>query len=132
MIFTEDGAAVDIEELRSARSFWYVASPYSKFPAGIDAAFEAVSRATARLVVELVPAFSPIAHSHPVAIHGGLDPFDHSVWMPFDEPMMNAAHGCIVVMMDGWRESYGIGLELERFRAAGKPIYFMPHGGGND
>lgn len=128
MIYTEDGESVAIALLTEAPSFFYVASPYSKFPDGIEAAFTEISRHTARLVDAGLAVFSPIAHSHPVAIHGGLDPLDHSVWMPLDEPMMRAAHGIIVVQMEGWRESYGVGVEINAFRAAGKPVLFMPIG----
>jgi hypothetical protein len=126
MIYTESGEEVALARLREAPSFWYVASPYSRYPGGIEAAFADIAGYTARMVEAGLAVFSPIAHSHPVAIQGGLDPLDHSVWMPLDEPMMRAAHGIIVVQMAGWRESYGVGVEINAFRAAGKPVLFMP------
>ena len=116
---------VTLASLRGCPSFFYIASPYSKFASGVEAAFREISRITAGLVEAGLPCFSPIAHSHPVAVHGGLDPLDHTIWMPLDEPMMRAAHGIIVVQMDGWRESYGVNVEINYFRAAGKPVYFM-------
>jgi len=132
MIYDDGGLHRTVSELSDVGSFWYLATVYSKHPRGINAAFEEAAKVSARLVEQGLAVFSPIAHSHPVAIHGGLDPLDHSVWMPLDEPMMNAAHGIIVVQMEGWRESYGVGLEIKAFRAAGKPVLFLAVEGGDD
>jgi len=109
-------------------SFWYLATPYSKYPGGLDAAFRLACEETARLIKADVPVYSPIAHSHPVAVAGDMDPLDHSVWLPADKPMMDAASGLIVLEADGWRESYGMACEIEAFRAAGKPIVHMTPG----
>lgn len=55
-------------------SYWYLASPYSKYPAGIEAAFQDICKQTALLIRHKIPVYSPIAHTHPVAIHGEIDP----------------------------------------------------------
>lgn len=109
-------------------TFWYLATPYSKYPGGLDEAFKLACRAAADLVRAGVKFYSPIAHTHPVAIHGGIDPYAHDIWLPADEPFMHAACGLIVLMADGWATSYGIGQEMRAFEAAGKPIYFMEPG----
>ena len=109
-------------------SFWYIASPYSKFPDGIEAAFQAVCREVGLLIRAGVPVFSPIAHTHPVAMACDIDPFDHSIWLPSDAPMMEAAHGIIVCKLERWEKSYGVTHELERFRCAHKPVVFMTPG----
>lgn len=105
--------------------FWYVATPYSKYPTGIEAAFVDACRFMADLVRHGIPAYSPIAHTHPIAIHGGLDPLDHSMWLPADEPMMRVAHGLIVCTMASWEASYGVSVEINTFKEAGKPIHFI-------
>lgn len=105
--------------------FWYVATPYSKYPRGLDAAFEDACKATASLLRMGINVYSPIAHTHPIAKHGGIDPLDHSIWLPADAPMMDAAEGLIVVKMEGWDESYGISEEIKAFRTAGKPIIYV-------
>lgn len=107
--------------------YWYLASPYSKYPDGLDAAFRHVCRATAHLIKNKVRVYSPIAHTHPVAIHGGVDPLDHNIWLPADEPMMRAAHGLIICKMETWRDSYGIGVEIETFKEMGRPVVYMDH-----
>ena len=109
-------------------SFYYLATPYTRFPGGIEAAFIAACEQTALLVRHRIPIYSPIAATHPVAIHGGLDPMDHTIWLPHDKPMMRAASGLIVCMLPTWKDSYGIAFEQDEFDRMGKPILFMEPG----
>lgn len=106
-------------------TYWYLASPYSKFPRGLEAAFQEACKAAAELIRMGVRVYSPIAHSHPVAILGEIDPLDHKIWLPADEPLMRAASGLIVLKMDSWEISYGISEETKVFVAAGKPVVYM-------
>lgn len=101
---------------------YYVASPYSKYPGGLNAAFVDIAKASAELIRRGIAVYSPIAHTHPIAIHGNIDPYDHGIWMPLDHHMMNAADGCIVVMMPGWVESKGVTIEIDEFKKQSKPI----------
>lgn len=103
----------------------YVATPYSKYPEGIETAFIEAAKATATLLKSGIAVYSPIAHTHPIAMHGQMDAYDHDIWMPLDAHMMDAAGAMIVVMMPGWRESKGIGIEIDTFKKAGKPIRFF-------
>lgn len=100
----------------------YLATPYTKYRAGINTAFAEAARIAALLLTTGVRVYSPIAHTHPLAIYGNLDPLDHSIWLPFDEAMMDAADCLIVARMDGWEESYGIKHEIEFFARDSKPI----------
>ena len=109
-------------------TYWYLASPYSKYPAGLEAAFQEVCRQTALLIRHGIPVYSPIAHTHPIAIHGGMDPLDHGIWLPADLPLMRAAHGLIVCQMATWDQSYGIGEEIKEFTKLGLPIIYMEPG----
>lgn len=102
----------------------YLATPYTKYMGGdIERAFIDAAKLAAELLASGLRVYSPIAHTHPLAIHGNLDPLDHSIWLPFDEAMMDAADCLIVAHMDGWEVSYGIAHEVEFFRKAGKPIF---------
>ena len=103
----------------------YLATPYSKWPQGIEAAFVAASVVAARLLERGVSVYSPIAHTHPIAIHGGLDPFDHTIWLPFDAALMNAADALIVAGMLGWSESKGVAHEIDVFASAGKSMFYL-------
>lgn len=107
--------------------FWYMATPYSKYVDGIEAAFHDAAKGVARLVSEGVKAYSPIVHFHPAAIHGGLDPLDLKLWMPANEPMMHAAWGLIVYQLPGWEDSYGVECEICAFRQLGKPVEKLKH-----
>lgn len=108
--------------------FFYLATPYSKYADGLDAAFTDAAQQAALLVRAGVPVFSPIAHSHPIAMQGGIDPLDHAIWLPADEPFMRAARGLIVCKLVGWKASYGVSVEIRAFRKAGKPVVYMDPG----
>lgn len=109
-------------------SFHYLASPYSKFPRGIDEAYREICVNQALLIKHGIPVFCPISHTHGPARHGGIDPLDHNVWIPADMPFMHAAKSLIVCMMDSWQESYGIQVEMRYFFDNGRPIYKMEPG----
>ncbi len=113
-----------ITELKK-HSLVYVATPYSKYPGGLSLAFEEAARITAYLLQRGVGAFSPIAHTHPIAIYGDINPLDHSFWLPVDLPIINKSDALLVVKMDGWKKSKGIAWEIERFKKAKKPIYYF-------
>lgn len=108
--------------------YWYVASAYTKFHGGLDNAFRLIANEMAILVEAGIPAFSPICHSHPIAMYGGIDPRSHDVWLRADEPLMLAAKGLIICKLPGWDESYGIGQEIKAFTNARKPIVYMEPG----
>lgn len=108
--------------------FWYLATPYSKFPAGIEAAFVVACQAAALLIRAGVRVYSPIAHTHPIAVHGGIDPYAHEIWLPADEPFMDAARGLIVLRAESWEKSYGISKEIEHMQKLGLTIIYMDPG----
>lgn len=105
-------------------SFWYMASPYSKYPMGMDAAFHDACRCAGHFIARGISVYSPIAHTHPIAGVYGINPAAHDIWLPIDEAMMDAAVGLIVAKLPGWAQSSGVWFERERFEAAGKPIVF--------
>lgn len=100
----------------------YLATPYSKYAGGINLAFAEAARIAALLLTTGVRVYSPIAHTHPLALYGNLDPLDHTIWLPFDEAMMDAADCLIVARMPGWDVSYGVQHEIEFFAKERKPI----------
>jgi hypothetical protein len=109
------------DELRS----WplvYLATPYSKYFLGHEAAFSAACGITARLMTYGIAVYSPIAHMHHVALAGDLDPTDHDFWTKVNRPMIDACHGLAVARIFGWDKSRGIEDEVAAFTAAGKPI----------
>ena len=101
----------------------YLGTPYTRYAAGIEAAFQDAAALAARLLLSGIHVYSPIAHTHPLAMYGLLDPLDHSIWLPFDELMMRRCDTLIVAHMEGWQESKGIAHEVDYFWRAGKPIF---------
>jgi nucleoside 2-deoxyribosyltransferase len=88
-------------------------------------AFRDASKLTAQLLRAGLKVYSPIAHTHPVAIYGELDPLDHGIWLPFDAAIMDKADALLVAHMDTWDKSFGIAHEINVFKAADKPIYHL-------
>lgn len=113
-----------IEQL-SKYGIVYLASPYTKYPKGLLAAFRDVSSIAGRLAKQEVRVFSPIVYAHVLAVQGGINPIDHSFWMTFDRPFMDACGAMLIARMDGWGESKGIAEERAIFHAAGKPCFFV-------
>lgn len=105
------------------KTFWYLASPYSRQP-DKEEAWKQARWATARLVKAGLNVFSPILHSHPIAVEGVEG--GHEFWVDFvDRPFMEAATGLIVLTVSGWERSEGIAAEVTYFRNANKPILEM-------
>lgn len=119
---TSSFSIADLRSRTPRNAFWYVGTPYSKYRYGLNAAFSSASEIAALFIRDGVPVFAPISHSHPIAVHGAIDPLDHSIWLPADTPMMHAAHGLIVAQLEGWQDSYGIKAEVAEFQLQGKPI----------
>lgn len=109
-------------------TYWYLATPYKRYPGGPHAAFEEACRQAGVLVKARIPVFCPIVHTHLIAAVAGLDPFDITIWLPLDKPLIDAACGLIVCKMDTWNISDGIREEINHFITAKKPVVFMEPG----
>lgn len=103
----------------------YLATPYSKYFGGLDAAWVDACRLTARIAKFGVPIFSPIVHGHPLSMHGGIDPLDGDFWIKLDDFYMDRCDALIVAQMQGWKDSIGVQYELDIFLDADKPVYFI-------
>jgi Domain of unknown function (DUF1937) len=103
----------------------YLGTPYSKYPEGIEFAFREAARLAAHLLRCGCPVYSPIAHTHPLAIHGNIDPYDHEIWLGFDRAMMLRCDYLIVAQMKSWEISKGLAHEIEFFKARSKPVYLL-------
>jgi len=108
--------------------FYYLATPYSKHPRGTEAAFQEAIAAAVTCIRAGVMVYSPIVHTHPIAVAGEL-PGHFEQWAAFDKAMIAASEGIIVVQMDGWQQSSGIAAEIEMAAALGKPVLYVPADG---
>ncbi len=112
----------------AGNGFHYLGSPYTRYPAalgGMTGAFNDIAATTALLLRANIPAFSPIAHFHPVATQGGLDGADLNIWLPANKPFIEAGRTLVVATLPGWDESTGLRHEIMDFRKAGKMVYFL-------
>ena len=114
-------------------SYWYLASPYSNYPDGREAAYQLALENTAILMRAGVPVFSPIVHNHPIHLAApGLGialPDTHEFWVEtVDRPMMQAAFGMILLRLYSWPKSRGVLAELAWFNSAMKPVIQMQPG----
>lgn len=103
----------------------YLASPYSHDDSlVVEQRFEAVCRAAARLMERGTLLYSPIAHTHPIAMHGKL-PTDWTYWERYDRAMINACDTLGVLMLDGWSVSRGVTAEIMIAEELDKPIEYL-------
>lgn len=103
----------------------YLASPYSHPDSAIqESRFIEVCRVAAAMMREGHLIFSPIAHSHPIAMAGSL-PTDWEFWRKYDHAMLDAASELWVLKIPGWDESQGVQAEIVYAIALGKPIIFQ-------
>lgn len=104
----------------------YVATPYTKYEKGHEAAFREACRCTAALIDIGYKVFSPISHTHPLAeFVTRLEKSTTDFWLGLDEPVMERCDVLVVVEMAGWRDSAGVARELAHFRARKAPINYM-------
>ena len=103
----------------------YLATPYSQWPHGLDDAHRQACRLAWSLISRGVPVYSPIAHMHPIAMVGGLDPTDHELWLTVDEAMMAGAAELLIADLPGWRQSRGVAIEMRWFVGERRPIWVL-------
>lgn len=115
----------DLAEVCAATGFWYVGTPYTDYPLGLEAAARNAALVTGLLMRQGVEAYSPIAHYHCVAVHAGIDPKDGKLWMQLTASVRRLSCGLIVVEMQGWRSSRGLIAERGEFLREGKPVYYL-------
>ena len=109
----------------------YLASPYSHPDAAIrEERFRAACQAAAQLMRAGNIVYSPIAHSHPIALHGL--PTDWRFWERHDREHLIRCEELVVLMFDGWRESEGVQAEIRIAGELGKPVrYLAPEATGS-
>ena len=118
------------------KGVWYLATPYSHWPLGHDAAAREAAMVTTRLQNDGLVVYSPIVHSHQLCVvdrtlaHPTLDHLSHEYWLGIDRVHIASACGLIVVRMPGWGESFGVRQEIGWFRDdfPAKPRFLLsPH-----
>lgn len=103
----------------------YLATPYNHTDPAIRVArFDAVNKVAAELMRDGLHVFSPISHSHPIALVGDL-PKGWEYWAVYDRTMLGICDALVVLMLDGWMESIGVNAEIAIAKEMGLPITYM-------
>lgn len=103
----------------------YLASPYTHYAAGHDAAAHAAASIAAKLMRMGLSVYSPIVHGHALCQVSDIDPVNQHLWQRIDQPWVDAAQACIVATLPGWDTSRGVAHEIASFLAAGKPVIYL-------
>ena len=91
----------------------YLAVPYSDpDPSVRERRFQAANEAAGILMRAGLYVYSPISHSHPIAIAGGL-PLDWDYREGYDREILSHCGALVVLEIAGWRESTGVTGELK-------------------
>lgn len=103
----------------------YLATPYSHSdPTVMQWRFVRACEIAGKLMAAGEVVFSPIAHTHPIAVRCEL-PRGWDYWQKYDREMIQRASKVLVVKMDGWDTSKGIAGEIEIAREFGVLVEYM-------
>ena len=70
--------------------------------------------------------FSPISHTHPIAIECDL-PGGWDYWKKFDEAFISFCDLVYVIALPGYEKSRGVSAEIEIAKQLGKPIKYIEY-----
>jgi len=90
--------------------------------------FEIVNEIAATLMREGLHIYSPISHTHPIALAGDL-PTHWDFWKLYDETFLKCCKKLIVLKLDGWRESKGVTGEIQIATELDIPIEYIEYCG---
>lgn len=103
---------------------YYLASPYSRYPGGIQKAHDDVVKQAVFLNERGIDVFSPIAHSHHMTF---VEPEskDYYRMLNWDAKFIDRTDGVIVCTLEGWETSTGVRWEIDYAKKIGKPVFYM-------
>ena len=102
----------------------YLATPYSDLSSKIrEYRFKKVTEVAAMLFKSHIICFSPISHSHPIALNGCGTDWD--TWEEFDKQMMDLCKKLFILMLPGWYASIGVKHEYKYMRKQRKEVFFI-------
>ena len=91
----------------------YLAVPYSHpDPAVREDRFHQVNQAASVLMRAGLHVFSPVSHTHPIALAGGL-PLGWDYWQEYDREILSACGALVVFCLEGWQRSAGVAGEMK-------------------
>lgn len=114
-----------LDNLVKGVSLIYLASPYSHPDSEVRLQrFHLVCKKASELMLQSYLVFSPVAHSHAIAVGWGL-PLGFDFWGEFDRRMIQPCDAFAILMIPGWQESTGVQAEATLAQKFGKPTLFL-------
>ena len=106
---------------------YYLATPYSHSDKNVmDNRFRMACDITAFLLRNGLNVFSPIAHSHPIAVLHEL-PTGFEFWRKYDEGFLSRCTDIIIVKAHGWLNSVGMKHEIQYAIDHGLFMHYMDY-----
>jgi hypothetical protein len=103
----------------------YLATPYSHDdPEVRQKRFEVVNSVAAKLLSQGLHVYSPISHTHPVAMAGDL-PKTWEFWETYDRAFLSKCSLLLVLRQDGWQNSVGVKGEIAIAHEYNIPVNYM-------
>lgn len=91
----------------------YLATPYTHSDKKVmEKRFKNVNRFASKLMKDGFFVFSPISHTHPIAVEGDL-PRCFEYWRGYDYKMLSCCGKMVVFCQDGWKDSIGVNSEIQ-------------------
>lgn len=99
----------------------YLAIPYTGME---EYSFITANRVAGRLMNEGHLVFSPISHTHPIAVECDL-PKGYDFWKDYDTTFIEWCDELHVVSLIGWSRSKGVTSEIEIAEGLDKPVHYI-------
>lgn len=107
--------------------FIYLATPYThKDKQMMIARFKMVNIEAAKLMAAGNHVFSPISHTHPIAVVGDL-PRGWEYWKEYDRRILKICTKIVVLRLPGWDISTGVQAEIKVGEEYGIPIEYIDY-----
>jgi len=112
-------------EQQGLNGITYLACPYSHASKQVrEDRFAAVNLAAGHLMRRGRFVFSPISHTHPIAMACEL-PFGFDYWEAYDKAILDHCCDVVVLTLDGWEDSVGVQAEIAYAKELGLPTTMM-------
>lgn len=105
----------------------YLATPYSKYPKGRCAAYQAACEKAAELMLLGHTIFCPIAHSHSIETDAMNQRMTGEWWLRQDFAVLDRCDELWVYQLPGWEESLGVQAEIKRAKEEHIPIKMLAY-----
>ncbi len=109
---------------KDQRTLVYLAAPYSHPDPEVRLSrLEGINQAASFLMRQGLHIYSPISHSHPIALAGGL-PTGWDFWEGYDTAVLSVCRAFAVLKLPGWEFSTGVAGETKIATRLQLPMYW--------